>query len=270
MHFDRQGDGRISQRYFGAHTYRRTAFAGDYTGLEMQRALVNRAVPDVPILPTAYVTRLLVEDDAVFGAYGSDLVDGSRYLIHTDAVILATGGHTRIWRRTSSRRDEPWRAVHGPLRPGTNGTVHTRQGRTRVLHRDRGRAGHRARQMLDVTRDPIEIAPTAHYSMGGVWVRPTTTGRTSTASTRSGRPRVDCTEPTASAGTRSSSSWSTGASSGGRRPTTPHGWPAAPIRVRRGTSPRRGRRPTRGGGPRERAGPAGRAGSDDRTRGSGS
>jgi succinate dehydrogenase / fumarate reductase, flavoprotein subunit len=26
--------------------------------------------------------------------------------------------------------------------------------------------------MLDITRDPIEIAPTAHYSMGGVWVRP--------------------------------------------------------------------------------------------------
>ncbi|WP_280256576.1 hypothetical protein, partial [Nocardia abscessus] len=26
-------------------------------------------------------------------------------------------------------------------------------------------------QMLDITRDPIEIAPTAHYSMGGVWVR---------------------------------------------------------------------------------------------------
>ena len=26
--------------------------------------------------------------------------------------------------------------------------------------------------MLDVTRDPIEVAPTAHYSMGGVWVRP--------------------------------------------------------------------------------------------------
>jgi succinate dehydrogenase / fumarate reductase flavoprotein subunit len=26
--------------------------------------------------------------------------------------------------------------------------------------------------MLDITKAPIEIAPTAHYSMGGVWVRP--------------------------------------------------------------------------------------------------
>ena len=61
MPFAREDDGRISQRFFGAHTYRRTAFAGDYTGLEIQRTLVNRAAQlDVPILDTVYVTRLLV------------------------------------------------------------------------------------------------------------------------------------------------------------------------------------------------------------------
>ncbi len=27
-------------------------------------------------------------------------------------------------------------------------------------------------QMLDITTTPIEVAPTAHYSMGGVWVHP--------------------------------------------------------------------------------------------------
>ena len=53
-----------------------------------------------------YITKLLVRDHVVFGAYGFDLEDGTRYVIHADAVILAAGGHTRIWRHTSSRRDE--------------------------------------------------------------------------------------------------------------------------------------------------------------------
>ena len=78
MPFAREDDGRISQRFFGAHTYRRTAFAGDYTGLEIQRTLVNRAAQlQIPILDTVYVTRLLVRDNVVFGAYGFDLEDGT-------------------------------------------------------------------------------------------------------------------------------------------------------------------------------------------------
>jgi succinate dehydrogenase / fumarate reductase flavoprotein subunit len=39
----READGRLTQRFFGAHRYRRTCFAGDYTGREIQRVLVERA-----------------------------------------------------------------------------------------------------------------------------------------------------------------------------------------------------------------------------------
>lgn len=255
MAFAREEDGRISQRFFGAHTYRRTAFAGDYTGLEIQRSLVNRATQlDVPILDSVYVTRILVQDGAVFGAYGFDLNDGTPYLIHADAVILAAGGHNRIWRRTSSRRDEntgdSFRLAveagarlrdpelvqfhpSGILEPenaagtliseaarGEGGILRNALGerfmknydpeRMELSTRDRvalaayteikeGRGtekggvwldvSHLPRetimtrlprvyqtmlelQMLDITAEPIEIAPTAHYSMGGVWVRP--------------------------------------------------------------------------------------------------
>jgi len=255
MPFAREDDGRISQRYFGAHTFRRTAFAGDYTGLEIQRTLVNRAAQlQVAILDNVYVTRLLVRDNVVFGAYGFDLEDGSRYIIHADAVILAAGGHTRIWRRTSSRRDEntgdAFRLAveaggrlrdaelvqfhpSGLLEPedaagtlvseaarGEGGILRNALGerfmsrydpeRMELSTRDRvalacyteikeGRGtpdggvwldvSHLPRatimrrlprvyqtllelQMLDITTTPIEIAPTAHYSMGGVWVRP--------------------------------------------------------------------------------------------------
>lgn len=255
MPFAREDDGRISQRFFGAHTYRRTAFAGDYTGLEIQRTLVRRAEElKIPILDSFYVTRLLAEDNVIFGAYGFDLNDGTRYLIHADAVILAAGGHNRIWRRTSSRRDEntgdSFRLAveagarlrdaelvqfhpSGIIEPenaagtliseaarGEGGILRNALGerfmerydpeRMELSTRDRvalaayteikeGRGtenggvwldvSHLPRetimsrlprvyqtmmelQMLDITTEPIEIAPTAHYSMGGVRVRP--------------------------------------------------------------------------------------------------
>jgi succinate dehydrogenase / fumarate reductase flavoprotein subunit len=255
MAFARERDGRISQRFFGAHTFRRTAFAGDYTGLELQRTLIGRTAQlAVPILDSLYVTKLLVRDNVVFGAYGFDIDTGIRYTVHADAVILATGGHTRIWRRTSSRRDEntgdSFRLAleaggrirdpeliqfhpSGLIEPedsagtlvseaarGEGGILRNALGerfmerydpdRLELSTRDRvalaayteikeGRGtprggvwldvSHLPRrqimerlprvyqalmdlQLLDITTTPIEIAPTAHYSMGGVWVRP--------------------------------------------------------------------------------------------------
>ena len=255
MPFAREADGRISQRFFGAHRYRRTCYAGDYTGLEIQRTLLRRARElEVPIVDTIYITRLLAADGRIFGAYGFDIVDGTPVVIHADAVILAAGGHTRIWRTTSSRRDEntgdSFRLAalvggrirdaelvqfhpSGILEPadaagtlvseaarGQGGILRNALGerfmerydpeRLELSTRDRvalasyteiaeGRGtekggvyldvSHLPRetifarlprvyrtlidlQMLDITEQPIEIAPTAHYSMGGVWVRP--------------------------------------------------------------------------------------------------
>src|SRR5690625_6484621 len=40
MGFAREDDGRISQRFFGAHRFHRPAFARDYTGIDIQRMLV--------------------------------------------------------------------------------------------------------------------------------------------------------------------------------------------------------------------------------------
>jgi succinate dehydrogenase / fumarate reductase flavoprotein subunit len=105
--FAQEEDGRLTQRFFGAHRFRRTCFAGDYTGREIQRVLVARAADaGVEMRDDVYVTRLLVHDGRVFGAYGFDVDDGTRRVIVADAVVLAAGGHTRSWRRSSSRRDE--------------------------------------------------------------------------------------------------------------------------------------------------------------------
>ncbi len=51
--------------------------------------------------PTSWCTR-----GVCFGALAFDLDGGQRTVYLADAVILAAGGHTRLWRRSSSRRDE--------------------------------------------------------------------------------------------------------------------------------------------------------------------
>ncbi len=105
--FQREADGRLSQRFFGAHTWRRTCFAGDYTGREIQMSLVRRAT-ELPIdfNDRLVITRLLEAGGRVFGAYGFDVETGAPHVVYADSVVLATGGHTRVYRRSSSRRDE--------------------------------------------------------------------------------------------------------------------------------------------------------------------
>lgn len=56
------------------------AFAGDYTGLEIQRTLIRRANRlKIPMLDSVYITRLPAHDGAVFGAYGFDQTNGTRH-----------------------------------------------------------------------------------------------------------------------------------------------------------------------------------------------
>src|SRR5437899_1076918 len=60
--FDRTPDGKISQRAFGAHTYRRLCHVGDRTGLEMIRTLQDRVVAlEVDVHMEVTLTRLIKE-----------------------------------------------------------------------------------------------------------------------------------------------------------------------------------------------------------------
>jgi len=105
--FARDEHGELAQRFFGAHRWRRSCYAGDYTGREIQRTLLRRVAQlRINLHDRIYVTRLLVRDGQVFGAYGFDIEDGRRCVVYADAVVLAGGGHTRVFRRSSSRRDE--------------------------------------------------------------------------------------------------------------------------------------------------------------------
>ncbi|HEX7196740.1 MAG TPA: FAD-binding protein [Candidatus Limnocylindria bacterium] len=255
--FARTEDGRLEQRFFGAHRWRRTCFAGDFTGRAIQGTVARRGAElGIRVDEDQYVSRLLVADGTCFGALAFDLRTGERTAFLADAVILATGGHTRIWRRSSSRRDEnygdglrlalaagcrlmdmelvqfhPTGMVHPEEAAGTLVTEAVRGEGGRLLNalgerfmerydperlelssRDRvalanyteiteGRGGphggvfldvsHRGKehiterlprmyrqfiewQMLDISQEPMEVAPTAHYSMGGIVVEPET------------------------------------------------------------------------------------------------
>jgi succinate dehydrogenase / fumarate reductase flavoprotein subunit len=255
--FARTEDGRIDQRFFGAHRWRRTCYAGDYSGRAILHTLAAKVVElGIPVVEEHYVSTLLIADGACFGALAFDLHDGSRTAFVADAVILCGGGHTRIWRRSSSRRDENFgEAMALALRAGCTvmdmelvqfhptgmvapeeaaGTLVTEAVRGEGGHlfnadgerfmarydaermelstRDRvalanyteiaeGRGGPNGgvyldithvgkdliitklprmyrqfieHQMLDISRERMEVAPTAHYSMGGIVVEPAT------------------------------------------------------------------------------------------------
>jgi succinate dehydrogenase / fumarate reductase, flavoprotein subunit len=257
MPFARTDDGALDQRYFGAHRYRRTCYAGDWTGRALVDTLADQVeARGIPILEQRYVTSLLVEDGVCAGALTLDLDRGERTVHLADAVVLAGGGHTRLWQRSSSRRDEnggdamdlalragatlqdlelvqfhPTGMTHPEAWEGQLVTEAVRGEGGRLLNAEgerfmerydpdrmelstrdtiavanfteiqEGRAGpnggvfldvthldratireklprmHRQfvdAQLLDIAEDPMEVSPTAHYSMGGVTVDPET------------------------------------------------------------------------------------------------
>src|ERR671917_1036001 len=97
--FARTADGRLDQRFFGAHRWRRTCYAGDWTGRAILRTLAAKVAElGLTVIDDQYVSQLLVTDGACFGALAFDLETGERTVFLADAVVLAAGGHTRIWR----------------------------------------------------------------------------------------------------------------------------------------------------------------------------
>jgi len=107
MDYSRTEDGAIDQRYFGAQSFRRTAFAGDHTGESLLDTLVAQAQElEIPYRENLLITKLLVEDDQIHGAVGVDLDDGAFVVFNAGVVILAAGGYPAIYDRHTSRDDE--------------------------------------------------------------------------------------------------------------------------------------------------------------------
>jgi succinate dehydrogenase / fumarate reductase flavoprotein subunit len=101
--FDRTQEGKILQRAFGGHTYKRLCHVGDRTGLEMIRTLQDHSVHQgMSIYMECTISRLFKDGDRISGAFGYFREDGRYVLFKTKAIVLATGGVGRIYPVTSN------------------------------------------------------------------------------------------------------------------------------------------------------------------------
>jgi succinate dehydrogenase / fumarate reductase, flavoprotein subunit len=119
--FHREPDGRLTQRFFGAHTYRRTCFFGDWTGKEIIRVLMKQVrLRKIKFVDNVYITKLLKsttniekiqgaiqkhkeKEEEILGAMGIDLKRKKNIIFKAKCIILATGGYTRVYPVSSSR-----------------------------------------------------------------------------------------------------------------------------------------------------------------------
>jgi succinate dehydrogenase / fumarate reductase flavoprotein subunit len=102
--FNRTEEGKISQRPFGGHTYRRLCHVGDRTGLEMIRTLQEKTLAtEAKVYMETTVTRLFKNDEGrVVGALAYTRESGRFIHFKTRAVVMATGGWGRIYKVTSN------------------------------------------------------------------------------------------------------------------------------------------------------------------------
>jgi succinate dehydrogenase / fumarate reductase flavoprotein subunit len=104
MVFDRTPDGKILQRPFGAHTYRRLCHVGDRTGLVLIRTLQDKAVSlDVDAYMEYTVIQLLTDSNGrVVGALSYRRASGEFVVFRAKATIVATGGWGKMYSVTSN------------------------------------------------------------------------------------------------------------------------------------------------------------------------
>ncbi len=119
--FTRGEDGFYELGKEGGHSRRRIVHSGDFTGLEIQRVLVERASshPNIEILEDFVVVDLLTSckiecrrdsqeanapcaQDRCLGAYVLDASTGKIHAILADVTFLATGGAGKVYLYTSN------------------------------------------------------------------------------------------------------------------------------------------------------------------------
>ncbi len=101
--FDRTPEGKIMQRPFGAHTFRRLAHVGDRTGMELIRTLEQKILTtNVDVFQEITATKLFLDNGRIAGAVAYYREDGRFALFAAKAVVIATGGWGKLFKVTSN------------------------------------------------------------------------------------------------------------------------------------------------------------------------
>jgi succinate dehydrogenase / fumarate reductase flavoprotein subunit len=108
--FSRTAEGKIAQRPFGGHTnnvtgkpVHRACYAADRTGHMILQTLYQQCLKNnVNFFDEFQVVDLLVVNGAAAGVVAIELSTSELHVFHAKSVILATGGHGRVWDITSN------------------------------------------------------------------------------------------------------------------------------------------------------------------------
>jgi succinate dehydrogenase / fumarate reductase flavoprotein subunit len=108
--FSRTPEGKIAQRPFGGHTnnvtgkpVRRACYAADRTGHMILQTLYQQCLKNnVNFFDEFQVVDLLVVNGSAAGVVAIELGTSELHVFHAKSVILATGGHGRVWDITSN------------------------------------------------------------------------------------------------------------------------------------------------------------------------
>lgn len=102
--FSRLTSGKIAQRPFGGASHDRTCYSADKMGHVMLHTLYEQCLRfDVNFLNEWFMLSLIHEEGVLQGVSALEIQTGEIHFIKTKSVVLATGGHSRVyWGYTSN------------------------------------------------------------------------------------------------------------------------------------------------------------------------
>ncbi len=102
-YFSRFPDGRIAQRPFGGAGFPRTCYAADRTGHHLLHTLWEQCLKrGITFYDEWLLTRLVMEDERVAGLVALHVPSGRFQAFGADAVVVAGGGHGRIYDKSTN------------------------------------------------------------------------------------------------------------------------------------------------------------------------